>query len=163
MKMMREKSVSKTFFFSCCYIFVINILCLKFNVGMLDNFEENHYVICRQISESVHEVKTENIPVNATSSNLTAASNASTTSNKPQQIASSHRFDCSKSRELMILLLSMNLLTLASNIIFFIAGLLTCGKRLKEYRHGDNKFQYSRHIAVVPPILHHPMNYSVIP
>lgn len=158
-KMIREKSVSKLLFFSCCYIFVINILCLKFNIGMLDNLEENHYVICRQISQSIHEEKIENIPINATLSNHTAVSNASTTNTK----SASHKFDCSKSRELMIALLTLNLLTLVSNIAFFIGGMLSCGKRLKEYRNGDHKFHYSRHIAVVPPILHHPMNYSVIP
>lgn len=159
MKMIREKSVSKTHFFAICYIFVMNILCLKYNVGMLDNLEENHYVICRQITQRIHEVKTENIPINATSSNHTAASNATETSAK----SAPPKFDCSNSKEFLLVLLSLNLLTLASNIFFLIAGLLTCGKRLKEYRSGDHKFHYSRHISVVPPILHHPMNYSVIP
>lgn len=160
MKMIREKSVSKPFFFACCYIFVVNILCLKFNISMLDNLQENHYVICRQITQRIHEMKTEIVPTNATVSNHTATSNATTPSTK----SAPHKFDCSKSRELLIALLGLNLLTLASNIAFFIAGLMTCGKRLKEYRNGDPKLHYSRHISVVPPpLLHHPMNYSVIP
>ena len=160
----REKSVSKPFFFACCYIFVINILCLRFNIGMLDNLQENHYVICVQITEKIPvlESTTQHTPTNATLANNTALSNVTTTT-ATITYKSHHKFDCTTSKQLMVALLALNLLTLASNIVFFIGGLLTCGKRLKEYRNGDHKFPHSRHISVVPPVLHQPMNYSVIP